>query len=90
MPLCMLPATTSLASLHPRGKVLALEAGADVIMPNISPQETRQYYEIYPNKLSSEKSIKETFDDHVQLIESCGRFVAKDFGHSPKQTWLDS
>ena len=90
MPLCMLPATTSLASLHPRGKALALEAGADVIMPNISPQETRQYYEIYPNKLSSEKSIKETFDDHVQLIESCGRFVAKDFGHSPKQTWLDS
>lgn len=88
MPLAMLPATTSLATLHKRGRELALEAGADVIMPNISPQGTRKFYEIYPNKASSEKTIEANYKDVTNLIKSCGRFVAKDEGHSPKKTWL--
>lgn len=87
MPLAMLPATTSLATLHKRGRELALEAGADVIMPNISPQGTRKLYEIYPGKVSSEKTIEDNYKDVVALIESCGRFVATDEGHSPKKVW---
>lgn len=87
MPLAMLPATTSLASLHKKGREMALYAGADVIMPNISPQETRKYYEIYPGKISSQKTIKANYLDVTQLIESCGRFVATDLGHSPKKAW---
>ena len=87
MPLLMLPATTSLATLHKKGRELALMAGADVIMPNISPQATRKYYEIYPGKVSSEKSIKENYLATVALVESCKRFIGTDQGHSPKKVW---
>lgn len=48
MPWLLLPATTALASLHPEGRELALRAGANVIMPNVSPEEFRSLYQIYP------------------------------------------
>lgn len=33
----LLPATTALATIHPRGRELGIEAGANVVMPNLSP-----------------------------------------------------
>lgn len=85
MPLVLLPATTSLATLHPKGRELSLSVGANVIMPNVSPQEFRAYYAIYPNKASSVHSISETRQKLIAMIEAEGRIVAKDFGHSPKK-----
>lgn len=46
-----LPATTALATLNPaRGQILALKAGANVIMPDFTPEEDRKNYIIYDNK----------------------------------------
>lgn len=82
MPWLLLPATTSLATLHPQGRELALRAGANVIMPNVSPEEFRSLYQIYPGKLNSHDSMTEYRKRITELVEAEGRTVATDFGHS--------
>ena len=52
-PNILLPATTALGSVSPDGRERALCAGANVIMPNLSPYAERSKYSLYDNKLSS-------------------------------------
>ena len=52
LPQAMIPATTALASAHANGRICGLDAGANVVMPNISPMETRAAYRIYDGKKS--------------------------------------
>ena len=82
MPWLLLPATTALASLHPEGRELALRAGANVIMPNVTPEYVRSMYQIYPGKLNTEDSMKEYYLKIRAIIESEGRIVGSDMGHS--------
>ncbi len=51
LPKALLPATTALGTLDKVGREHALNAGANVMMPNISPTATRELYEIYQNKI---------------------------------------
>ncbi|MDO4547205.1 MAG: [FeFe] hydrogenase H-cluster radical SAM maturase HydE [Clostridia bacterium] len=53
LPKVLLPATTALGTIHPRGRAMGILAGANVIMPNISPREARQKYALYDGKPSS-------------------------------------
>lgn len=53
LPTALLPATTALGTLHPRGQILGMEAGANVLMPNLSPQANRKDYSLYNNKLAT-------------------------------------
>lgn len=50
LPQVLLPATTALATLASNGTIKGLEAGANVIMPNISPTAIRSLYTLYDNK----------------------------------------
>jgi len=50
----LLPATTAMGSIHPKGRELALQAGANVVMPNLSPTSVRPKYELYENKICVE------------------------------------
>lgn len=52
LPSVLLPATTALATLHPQGRELGIQAGANVCMPNLSPPEVRGAYALYDNKCS--------------------------------------
>lgn len=52
LPTVLLPATTALGTIHPRGRELGLLSGANVCMPNLSPQSVRKHYSLYDNKLS--------------------------------------
>jgi biotin synthase len=45
-----MPATTAVGSLEEDHRLAALKAGANVLMPNFTPQPYRQAYEIYPHK----------------------------------------
>ena len=47
----LLPATTALGTIHPRGRELGILAGANVVMPNLSPTGVRKQYELYDNKI---------------------------------------
>ena len=49
-PRVLLPATTALATLDPQGQEKGLMAGANVIMPNLSPQNVRSKYALYADK----------------------------------------
>lgn len=50
LPKVLLPATTALATLSPLGREAGLKAGANVLMPNLSPQSVRKKYSLYDNK----------------------------------------
>ena len=51
-PQALIPATTALATLAADGRERGILAGANVVMPNLSPQEVRGKYELYNNKAS--------------------------------------
>ena len=53
LPNVLLPATTALATLHPKGRLMGILAGANVIMPNLSPVSQRNNYALYDNKAHS-------------------------------------
>ena len=52
-PKALIPATTALATLLPDGMERGILAGANVVMPNLSPMDVRDKYSIYNNKKSS-------------------------------------
>ncbi len=49
----LLPATTALGSIDPEGREKGILAGANVVMPNLSPEDAKKKYTLYNNKLSS-------------------------------------
>ena len=55
-----IPATTAMETLHPQGRIMALQSGANVIMPNITFEKCKKNYEIYPNKASVDYSKLQT------------------------------
>lgn len=50
-PWALLPATTALGTIDPLGREKGLKAGANVLMPNLSPVAVRKKYELYDNKI---------------------------------------
>ena len=73
LPKVLLPATTALGSVHKIGREKALKAGANVIMPNISPTENRELYEIYQNKICT--------TDTSELCRNCVEARINGVGH---------
>lgn len=51
LPEVLLPATTALGTIHPRGREIGILAGANVCMPNLSPVSVRKKYALYDNKI---------------------------------------
>ena len=52
-PNLLLPATTALGTINPNGREMGIKAGANVVMPNLSPTDTRSKYELYEGKIFS-------------------------------------
>ena len=50
-PPVLLPATTALGTIHPLGREMGIQAGANVVMPNLSPVGVRKKYMLYDNKI---------------------------------------
>jgi biotin synthase len=55
----LLPATTALGTLDPRGREKGMLAGANVVMPNLSPVNVRKKYELYDNKICTGEEAAE-------------------------------
>lgn len=51
LPKVLLPATTALATIDPIGREKGILAGANVVMPNLSPVSVRKKYQLYDNKV---------------------------------------
>ena len=52
-PKANIPATTAVATLSPRGRLQAILAGANVVMPNLTPPHVRSYYALYDHKATT-------------------------------------
>jgi len=72
VPDCLLPATTAMGTLHPTGRERALLAGANVVMPNLSPTVVRAKYELYPNKICTGDEAAECRNCIERRIRSIG------------------
>ncbi|MBR3834330.1 MAG: [Lachnospiraceae bacterium] len=81
-PKALIPATTALGTIHPNGRELGLKAGANVIMPNLSPASVREKYMLYDNKLSTGKEAAEGLDELKKSVAKAGYKVVIDVGHS--------
>lgn len=51
LPSVLLPATTALGTIHPLGREKGIKAGANVVMPNLSPTNVRAKYSLYDGKI---------------------------------------
>ena len=76
MPEVLLPATTALGTIDPRGREKGLLAGANVVMPNLSPKSVREKYQLYDNKICTGEEAAECIVCLTKRIESVGRELA--------------
>lgn len=72
LPSVLLPATTALGTIHPEGRELGILAGANVVMPNLSPTSVRQKYLLYDNKICTGDEAAECRSCMQRRIESIG------------------
>lgn len=83
LPKVLLPATTALGTLDPRGREKGFQAGANVIMPNLSPVKNRKQYELYDNKICTGEEAAECRGCLSRRAESVGYEIVTDRGDSP-------
>ena len=72
LPDVLLPATSALGTMAPDWRERAVRAGANVVMPNLSPAATRSLYSIYNNKLSTGMEAPESAADLRARMEALG------------------
>lgn len=82
LPQVLLPATTALGTAEEGGRKLGVLAGANVVMPNLSPAGVRKKYMLYDNKLSGGSEAAEHLDLLKKEMGSIGFAVAVDRGDS--------
>lgn len=71
-PHVLLPATTALGTIHPLGRELGIKAGANVVMPNLSPVDVREKYKLYDNKICTGDEAAECRQCMSRRMESIG------------------
>lgn len=72
LPGVLLPSTTALGSLETDGREKGILCGANVVMPNLSPEDVRDKYTLYNNKLSSGAEAAESLDLLKKSISKIG------------------
>lgn len=83
LPEVLLPATTALGTIHPRGRELGILAGANVVMPNLSPMDVRKKYLLYDNKRCTGDEAAECVRCLSRRVESVGCYIASGRGDYP-------
>lgn len=82
LPKANLPATTALGTVNPRGRELGIEAGANVVMPNLSPVKVRKKYELYNHKICTGEEAAECAVCLSKRMASVGYEVVAERGDS--------
>lgn len=83
-PNILLPATTALGSIDPMGREKGIMAGANVVMPNLSPEDAKQKYQLYNNKLSSGAEAAANKRMLEERMESIGYKIVTNIGNHKK------
>lgn len=85
MPDINIPATTAMESLHPQGRLMALQSGANVVMPNVTEGEYRKLYELYPGKICVNDTPAHCRSCIGLKIMSIGRTIGTGYGSHIKK-----
>ncbi|MCH5212462.1 MAG: [FeFe] hydrogenase H-cluster radical SAM maturase HydE [Oscillospiraceae bacterium] len=84
-PPVLLPATTALGTIHPLGRELGIKAGANVVMPNLSPVAVRKKYELYDNKICTGEESAQCRSCLDNRMKSIGYEIVIDRGDIKKE-----
>lgn len=68
----LLPSTTALGTIHPQGREMGILAGANVVMPNLSPISVRKKYMLYDGKISSDSESAQGLNELAERIKKIG------------------
>ena len=79
-PTALIPSTTALATLAPEGRERGILAGANVVMPNLSPQSQRKKYSLYDNKASLGAEAAEGLMKLEERLKRIGYEISKERG----------
>jgi len=79
-PNLLLPSTTALGTIHPTGREQGILAGANVVMPNLSPASVRKKYALYDNKATDGSESAQCKAALSERMASVGYEVVTDRG----------
>lgn len=82
LPKVLLPSTTALGTIHPKGRELGILSGANVVMPNLSPTEVRKDYLLYDNKICTGDESAQCRRSLEQRMEAIGYHIVTARGDS--------
>lgn len=82
LPKANIPATTAAGSLDPQGREKALAAGANVLMPNLTPVEHKKDYLLYPGKICLEESGLDCLGCLSLRVKQAGKRIDMGTGHA--------
>lgn len=80
LPQVLLPATTALGTLDPKGREKGLSVGANVVMPNLSPVQNRKQYDLYDNKICTGEEAAECLVCLAQRVQRVGYHLVHERG----------
>lgn len=84
LPKVLLPATTALGTMDPLGREKGLAAGANVVMPNLSPVKNRKQYDLYDNKICTGEEAAECRGCLERRVLSMGYRIVAERGDAAK------
>ena len=79
-PNILLPATTALGTIKKGGRELGILSGANVLMPNLSPEKERSKYALYDNKLATGVESAEQIENLKNQMQKIGYEIVCDRG----------
>lgn len=80
-----IPATTAMETLNPNGRLITLQSGANVVMPNATEGDYRKKYEIYPGKICVNDSPARCRNCIEGKIKSIGRTISTNCGYHKRR-----
>ncbi len=83
-PWALIPATTALGTIRPDGRERGLQAGANVVMPNLSPVGVRELYSLYENKICTGEEAAQCRGCLERRVLSAGYRIVTHIGNVKK------
>lgn len=80
-----IPATTAMESLEANGRILALQSGANVVMPNVTEGDYRKLYALYPGKICTGDTPSHCRGCITGKVTGIGRIISDGYGFRGNQ-----
>lgn len=82
-----IPATTAMETLQDNGRIMALQSGANVVMPNVTQDDCKRKYTIYPGKAGLNNTAFEYKNIIISKIEQIGRTISTGYGFHTRRNF---